>query len=99
MKTLTERYLERRAKMYQSPQALSFFEEQMAGAEGSLRIASRLWRRSLASSGITMVKGPQGSDALAAQKNLVLERLDRIQNELADAEVEVEGEPVSGSQV
>ena len=31
--TLTNQYLEKRSQMYQSPQALSFFEEQMVTAE------------------------------------------------------------------
>ncbi len=34
--TLVDRYLEQRAERYQSPQAVSFFEEQMLAAEQQL---------------------------------------------------------------
>jgi uncharacterized protein involved in exopolysaccharide biosynthesis len=87
---LTERYLEKRAHMHQSPQTLPFFEEQMLAAEKLLTTREEALEGFLASAGITMVKGPQGSDALATQKGLVMERLSRIKNELADAEVEME---------
>jgi len=88
--TLTERYLEKRARMHQSPQALSFFEDQMIEAEQSLAVKESALEGYLASAGLTMVKGPEGSDALATQKGLVMARLSRIKNELADAEVEME---------
>jgi len=39
--TLTDRYLDRRAQMYQSPQTLLFFEEQVKGAGPSSRTESR----------------------------------------------------------
>ncbi len=67
--TLTERYLEKRALMFQSPQALAFFEEQMVASEQLLSERESALEDFLASAGITMVKGPQGSDALATQKS------------------------------
>ena len=88
--TLVDRYLDRRAKMYQSPQAVSFFDKQMAQAGEQLADREAKLEQFLATSGITMVKGPQGSDALSAQKKLIMERLARAQNDLADAEAEVE---------
>ena len=87
--TLTDRYLNKRAQMYQSPQALSFFEDQMREAGALLSERESALETFLASSGITMVKGPEGSESLATQKNLVMQRLARAQDELADAEVEM----------
>ena len=87
--TLTERYLEQRAKMYQSPQALSFFEEQMEGAEELLAEREAALEALPGVSRHHDGEGAAGSDSLATQKNLVMERLSRIQNELADAEVEM----------
>jgi hypothetical protein len=87
--TLTDSYLSRRAKMYQSPQTLSFFEEQAKEAGSLLAQRESALETFLASSGITMVEGPEGSDALATQKNLVMQRLGRTQDELGAAEVEL----------
>jgi uncharacterized protein involved in exopolysaccharide biosynthesis len=91
VKALTERYLERRAEMYQSPQVVSFFEEQMLMAERRLAENEQALERSLAASGTTMVKGPLGSDSLAAQKMVVMGRLAEAKDELAGLEVEVQG--------
>lgn len=87
---LTDRYLERRAEMYQSPMQVTFFEEQMSDAQQQLHDREAELEAFLSSAGITMVRGPEGTDALAVQKNLVLERLARVQNELTDAQVEYE---------
>ncbi len=76
--------------MFQSPQALLFFEEQMVSAEQLLREREGELERFLTTAGVTMLKGPQGSDALEAEKRHVMERLSRVQNEFADAEVEME---------
>lgn len=88
---LTERYLERRAEMYQAPQAVSFFEEQMSAAGERLNEAERDLTTFLDQAGITMVKGPRDSDPLEAQKALVVNRLARLQNDLGDTEVEMQG--------
>jgi len=88
--TLVDKYLDRRAEMYQSPQAVSFFEEQTEQARVQLAESEARLEQFLAESGMTMVRGPDGSDGLSAQKNLVMERLARAQNDLADADVEVE---------
>jgi uncharacterized protein involved in exopolysaccharide biosynthesis len=76
--------------MYQSPQAVSFFEDQMIAAKVELDARESELEKFLESAGITMMKGPRGSDALAAQKGHILDRLSRVKNELSDAQVEVE---------
>jgi uncharacterized protein involved in exopolysaccharide biosynthesis len=89
VRALADHYLSRRAQMYQSPQALEFFEEQMDAAEVMLGEREAALESVLAAAGITMVKGPQGTDALATHKGLLMQRLARIQDELAGAEVEM----------
>jgi len=91
VRVLTERYLERRAKMYQAPQAVSFFEEQMSAAGQRLNDAERDLTMFLDQSGITMVKGPRDSDPLETQKAMVVNRLARLENDLGDTEVEMQG--------
>jgi uncharacterized protein involved in exopolysaccharide biosynthesis len=86
--TMTDRYLEQRVERYQSPQAVSFFEEQMADAELRLADRERALEDFVEEASITMVKGPQGSDVLAAQKALVMQNLARLENEYGDAVVE-----------
>jgi succinoglycan biosynthesis transport protein ExoP len=84
--TLTTRYLERRAERFQSPQAVSFFSEQMQAAEQRLEEQERALEDFVEEASITMVKGPQGSDSLASQKALVMGRLGKLENDLGDAE-------------
>jgi uncharacterized protein involved in exopolysaccharide biosynthesis len=88
---VTERYLEHRANMNQSPQALGFFDDQMEAAAARLSDAEADLQEYLESAGVTLVEGPRDSDPLAAQKALVLERLARLQNDLGDVEVEIDG--------
>ncbi len=95
--SLVDRYLEQRAERYQSPQAVSFFEDQMGAAELRLAEYEGLLEDSLAGASITMVKGPQGTDSLAAQKAIVMQRLADLENALGDARVELQenGEEVT----
>lgn len=90
VETLIERYLDRRAQMYQSPQALAFFDRQMRTAEEQLRADERNLEQFVEAASITIVKGPQGSDVLAPQKALIMERLASLESALGDAEVEYE---------
>ena len=92
VQTLTEHYLEHRTRVYQSPNAVSFFEEQMQEAEERLRRDEQALARFLDESALTMVKSPLGTDPLSAHKQLVLQQLGRFQNELADAQVAVRGQ-------
>lgn len=87
--TLTQRYLERRTEAFQSSQAVSFFEEQMKDAEKRLAHLEDDIEYLAAGSSITMMRGPQGTDSLAAQKSLAMNRLIELETELGSAEVEL----------
>jgi uncharacterized protein involved in exopolysaccharide biosynthesis len=88
VRMLVDTYLEQRADRYQSPQAVEFFRNQMDAAEQRLAGYEDALEIFLEESGMTMVKGPQGTDALAAQKALVMDRLADLENSLGDATVE-----------
>ncbi len=90
VKTLTARYLERRTEAFQSSQAVSFFEEQMKEAQVRLAALEEQLEGFAARSAITIVRGPQGTDSLGPQKALLMESLSRMENELGDAEVELQ---------
>lgn len=90
VKTLTDRYLERRAERFQSPQAVSFFENQMLQAQTKLVESEQVLRQLTDDASITIVGGGSGSDSLAAQKQLVMQRLAELESSLSSAEVELE---------
>lgn len=87
--TLINRYLERRTEAFQSPQAVSFFEEQMKDAEQRLADLEGKIEAVTAGSSITIMRGPQGTDSLAAQKTLAMDRLAELESALEAAEVEL----------
>jgi uncharacterized protein involved in exopolysaccharide biosynthesis len=87
--TLVDHYLLQRAERYQSPQAVEFFKDQMNAAEQRLAEKEDALESFLEDSSITMVKGPQGTDALAAQKAVVMQRLSDLESALGDARVEL----------
>jgi uncharacterized protein involved in exopolysaccharide biosynthesis len=89
VEALVDRYLVRRAERYQSPQAVEFFREQMEAAEARLAEHESALEAFLEEASITMVKGPQGTDALASQKAVVMARLSDVENALGDARVEL----------
>ncbi|MFC2144408.1 GumC family protein [Acidobacteriota bacterium] len=90
--TLTDRYLERRAERYQSPQTVVFFEEQMREAQVRLNESENALERYVNEESITMVDGSDGSDSLAAQKDMVMQRLAGLETELGAAEVEFQSQ-------
>lgn len=90
--TLTDRYLEQRAERYQSPQAVSFFEQQMREAQQRLIESEDALERYADEASITIVEGPGESDSLATQKKLVMERLADLERSLDNAEVELESQ-------
>jgi len=83
---LTDEYLEQRTERYQSPQAVSFFVEQMRAAEQQLAERERALEGFVDEASITMVSGPQGTDSLAAQKAIMMNRLAKLENDVGDAE-------------
>ena len=88
--TLTEKYLERRVKVFQSPRAVSFFEVQMREAEQQLAHYENAIKEFADESSITVVKGPEGGDSLAAQKALMMERRAQLEGALGDAQVQMQ---------
>ena len=90
--TLTDRYLEQRAERYQSPQAVVFFNQQMLDAEQRLVESEDALERYVDESSITIIEGQGGSDSLAAQKAVVMQRLAGLESGLDNAEVELESQ-------
>jgi succinoglycan biosynthesis transport protein ExoP len=90
--TLTDLYLEQRVERYQSPQAVVFFEQQMRETQERLIESESKLERYVDEASITMVEGSDGSDSLAAQKELVMNRLAGLESSLDSAEVEVESQ-------
>jgi len=88
--TVTNKYLERRVEAFQSPQTVAFFEEQMLETEQRLREYERAIQHLVEDSSITVMKGQQGSDSLAAQKSLAMSRLSQLESALGDAEVQMQ---------
>jgi uncharacterized protein involved in exopolysaccharide biosynthesis len=89
VRALTEEYLQMRTSIYKSPQAVPFFDEQMKSAEVRLKSAERAVREYLDSADVLMVRGPEGLDSLAAQKEEILGRLESLRSELVDAELDI----------
>ncbi len=87
--TLTEKYLERRVEVFQAPRTASFFEGQMREAEQRLIGYENAIKEFADDSSITVVKGPEGGDSLAAQKALMMERHAQLEAALGDAHVQV----------
>ncbi|HOC42282.1 MAG TPA: Wzz/FepE/Etk N-terminal domain-containing protein [Thermoanaerobaculales bacterium] len=90
VQTLTERYIQQRVERYQSQQVVAFFEEQMRGAEARLRQSEEALEEFSGIAGFTITKGGPGTDSLASQKALILNRLAELRNELADAGTRVQ---------
>jgi len=89
---LSDEYLRQRAERYRSPQAAVFFEQQMKDAEQRLRQREQALEEFVDQASITMVEGSDGSDSLAAQKGLAMERLAGLESSLGNAEVELESQ-------
>jgi uncharacterized protein involved in exopolysaccharide biosynthesis len=90
VKIFTESYIEHRAERGQAKEAVSFFEGQMRAAERRLRETEGALEEFARTSGFTITKGPPGTDSLAGQKALILDRLAELRNELADAGTKVQ---------
>ena len=90
--TLVDEYLRQRAERYKSPQAVLFFKQQMDDAEERLRRREEALEGFIDEASITIVDGSAGSDSLAAQKGLVMQRLGGLESSLGSAEVELESQ-------
>jgi uncharacterized protein involved in exopolysaccharide biosynthesis len=87
VKTLTELYLERRTQVYQSPQAVSFFDEQTQAAQERLTNAERALELYLGGTGLTMLQAIGNQELLSAQKETVLQKLAQFERELGEVQV------------
>jgi uncharacterized protein involved in exopolysaccharide biosynthesis len=86
---LTERYISRRAELYQSPQAVHFFEEEMQAAETRLKNAEEALKAYSKKAGVSVLGLAGDSQSLAAEKEATLRRLAEFESELAEAGVQV----------
>jgi len=87
--TLTEKYLERRVKVFRGPDTVPFFEGQMREAEQRLTQYENAIKEFAEESSITVLKGPLGEDSLSAQKALMMARRAELEGALADAQVQM----------
>ncbi len=90
VKTFTERYLEHRAERGQARKAVTFFEGQMKTAEQKLADSEAALEKYLQENQFTLTQGPIGSDPLASQKSLVINRIALLRNEVGDAEANMQ---------
>lgn len=90
--SLTDQYLEQRADRYQSPQAVVFFEQQKLDAHARLVENENALERYVDESSITVVEGSDGTDSLAAQKAMVMQRLAGLERNLNNTEVQFESQ-------
>jgi uncharacterized protein involved in exopolysaccharide biosynthesis len=86
---LTERYITRRAEVYQSPQAVSFFEEEMRAAEARLKKAEQALEAYSKEAGVSVLGLGGDSQSLAAEKEATLGRLAEFERQYGEAAVQV----------
>jgi succinoglycan biosynthesis transport protein ExoP len=87
---LTERYITRRAEVYQSPQAVPFFEEEMRAAETRLKNAERALEAYSKKAGVSVLGLSGDSQSLAAEKEATLRRLAEFESQFGEAGVQVQ---------
>jgi uncharacterized protein involved in exopolysaccharide biosynthesis len=90
VQTLTERYIARRAQVYQSPQAVAFFDEETRAAAARLEKAEQALKAYSSKAGVSVLGLPGDSQSLAAEKEAVLRRLTDFERELGEARVQVQ---------
>jgi uncharacterized protein involved in exopolysaccharide biosynthesis len=87
---LTERYITRRAEVYQSPQAVPFFQEEMRAAEARLNRAEQALEAYSKKAGVSVLGLSGDSQSLAAEKEAALRRLAEFESQLGVAGVQVQ---------
>jgi uncharacterized protein involved in exopolysaccharide biosynthesis len=85
---LTERYITRRTQLYQSPQAVPFFEEETRAAEARLKKAERALEAYSRQAGVSVLGGVD-TQSLGAEKQATLERLAGFESQYGEAAVQV----------
>ncbi|HXV64079.1 MAG TPA: Wzz/FepE/Etk N-terminal domain-containing protein [Vicinamibacteria bacterium] len=86
VRTLTDRYLAWRSRVFQPPQTAAFFEEQLQMAKQQLQQAEAALGEFVEKETVTMIEGPGKADAIAQQKSLALGRLDDVEKEIFETE-------------
>ena len=86
---LTERYLTRRAQVYQSPQAVAFFDEETRAAAARLDKAERALAAYSSEAGVSVLGKGGDSQSLAAEKEAMLGRLAEFESQYGEAAVQV----------
>jgi succinoglycan biosynthesis transport protein ExoP len=87
---LTERYLARRAQVYQSPQAVAFFDEETREAAARLSKAEQALKTYSSQAGVSVLGLSGDPQSLAAEKEAVLRRLADFETQLGEARVQIE---------
>lgn len=86
---LTEHYLARRAQVYQSPQAVAFFDEETRRAAERLQRAEQSLEAYSTKAGVSVLGLTGDPQSLAAEKQAMLGRLAGFEQELGEARVQV----------
>ena len=87
---LTERYLARRAEVYQSPQAVAFFDDETRTAAVRLQKAEQALKTYSREAGVSVLGLSGDPQSLAAEKEAVLNRLAGFETQLGDARVQIQ---------
>jgi uncharacterized protein involved in exopolysaccharide biosynthesis len=87
---LTERYLARRAQVYQSPQAAAFFDEEMKAARARLQKAEEALKAYSSQAGVSVLGLSGDPQSLAAEKEAALQRLAGFETQLGEARVQIQ---------
>lgn len=87
---LTERYLARRAQVYQSPQAAAFFDDEMKAARARLQKAEEALKAYTGQAGVSVLGLPGDQQSLAAEKEAALQRLAGFETQLGEARVQIQ---------
>jgi len=86
---LTDRYLTRRAQVYQSAGAVAFFDEEMRAAEARLKKAEQALETYSKEVGVSVLVGGGDSQSLGAEKQATLGRLAAFESQSGEAAVQV----------
>jgi uncharacterized protein involved in exopolysaccharide biosynthesis len=87
---LTERYLTRRAQVYQSAGAVAFFDEETRAAAARLDKAERALAAYSSEAGVSVLGLVGDSQSLAAEKEATLRRSGEFERQLGEASVQVQ---------
>jgi len=84
VRTFMEKHLEMRSRVYQPPQAVAFFEQQVREAKDRLARGDKDLESFREGADLTVIKGPAGTESLSAQKEAALQQLSDLEKRLAE---------------